>query len=303
VSRWATTLEQYRQALRIHGGVFQLCAAALAVRLSRVPIPTKRLRLLVFRTIYGKKYAPLDETEAERPIWTYRSFNALFTRGLRPGSRPIPNSPDQVLAPCDGTVQDIGTVEREKIVTVKGVEYTVDSLLAGAGIETFNDGHFAIIFLSPTECHRVFSPLDGRLESVTHVPGYRLLVHPPYQKKEFPPYSLNERVVLRLRTPHGACALILVAGSGVGHITLPLDRHYRRRWWRLSSTSYDPPKPVSRGDWIATFELGSTAILITERGCACRPQVGPNEKVHYGQPLFALHGNAARSELGNGSAG
>src|SRR5262249_46543660 len=154
----------------------------------------------------------------------------------------------------------------------------------------FNGGQFAIIFLSPTECHRVFSPLDGQLEGVTHVPGYRLLVHPPFQKKEFPPYSLNERVILRLQTPHGACALILVAGWGVGNITLPMDRHYRRRWRRVSSQTYDPPKPVTRGDWIATFELGSTAILITERGCACSPLVDPNEKVRYCQPLFTLHG-------------
>jgi phosphatidylserine decarboxylase len=135
MGKWRTTLEQFRQALRIHGGVFSLCAAALAVRLSRVPIPTKRLRLRVFRAIYGKKYSPLDETESECPLWAYSSFNALFTRGLRPESRPIPRSPDQILAPCDGTIQDIGMVEHEKIVTVKGVEYTIASLLAGTGTE------------------------------------------------------------------------------------------------------------------------------------------------------------------------
>jgi phosphatidylserine decarboxylase len=303
MGRWETTLEQFRQALRIHGGVFPLCAAAMAVKLSRVPIPTKRLRLRVFRTIYGKKYAPLDETESERPLWTYHSLNALFTRGLRPESRPIPSCPDQFLAPCDGTVQDVGIVEDEKIVTVKGVEYTIASLLAGRDMGPFNGGHFVIIFLSPTECHRVFSPLDGQLESVTHVPGYRLLVHPPFQKKEFPPYSLNERVILRLRTPLGVCALILVAGWGVGNITLPIDRHYRGQRRHVNSKTYDPPKLLSRGDWIATFELGSTAILITEGGIACRPQVGPNEKVRYGQPLFALQGNAPSSENGNGSVG
>jgi phosphatidylserine decarboxylase len=155
--------------------------------------------------------------------------------------------------------------------------------------------------LSPTDCHRVFSPLDGQLDALTHVPGYRLLVHPPFQKKEFPPYSLNERVILHLRTPQGACALILVAGWGVGNITLPMDCQYRPRWRRLTSKTYDPPKLVSRGNWIATFELGSTAILIAERGIACYPRVGPNEKVNYGQPLFELQRDAPRSGDGNGS--
>jgi len=264
----------------------------LGIKLSRIPIPSRRLRLRVFRTIYGKKYAPLDESEAEFPLGAYRSFNALFTRGLRPESRPFSTAPTQFASPCDGTVQDVGKVERDKIVTVKGVEYSVGSLLAGAEDETFDGGQFVIIFLSPTECHRVFGPVDGRLRGVSHIPGYRLLVHPPFQKKEFPPYSLNERVVLRFRSQHGACALILVAGWGVGNITLVLDHHYRPRGRCLTRKTYDPPLIFKRGDWIATFELGSTAILITECSIRCAPCVGPNEKVKYGQPLFALQGDS-----------
>jgi phosphatidylserine decarboxylase len=42
----------------------------------------------------------------------------------------------------------------------------------------------------------VFSPHDAHVEEVIHVPGLRLLVHPPYQKKEYPVFSLNERVIL-----------------------------------------------------------------------------------------------------------
>ena len=295
MGRWRITIEQFRQALRIHGGILPLCAAALAVRLSRVPIPTKRLRLHIFRSIYGKKYAPLNESESELPLWAYRSFNALFTRGLRPESRPFPSSPNSFSSPCDGTVQDVGAVERDKIFTVKGVEYTIGSLLAGDGPEPFDGGLFAIIFLSPTECHRIFSPRNGQVESVTHVPGCRLLVHPPFQKKDFPPYSLNERVILRLRTPQATCALILVAGWGVGNITLPVDPSYRPRRRRSTCKIYDPPLAVKRGDWIATFELGSTAILIIEPGIPFAPCVGPNERVKYGQPLFALPSDAPRS--------
>jgi phosphatidylserine decarboxylase len=284
-------MEQLRQALRIHGGVLPLCAAALAVRLSRIHIPSKRLRLRIYHTIYGKKYAPLDESEAELPLWAYPSLNALFTRGLRPETRPIPTDPDTFLSPCDGTVQEVGALERDRIVTAKGIEYTTRSLLATSDGEVFHGGQFAIIFLSPTDCHRIFRPQDGHLEEITHVPGCRLLVHPPYQRKEYPVYALNERVILRFRTPHGACALVLVAGWGVGNITLPLDRGYRPRR-RLTAKIYDPPVQVSRGDWIATFELGSTAILITERAVPCTPCVMGNEKVKYGQRLLATQANA-----------
>jgi phosphatidylserine decarboxylase len=288
MGKWRTRVEQLRQALSIHGGVLGMGMATLAVKLSRLPIPTRRLRLRLYRSIYGKKYAALDESELERPLWAYRSFNALFTRGVRPQLRPLPPPGDDLLCPTDGRVQEVGVVRDDRILTVKGVEYTLRSLLAGGDAERFNGGHFAIVFLSPADCHRVFSPQDGQVEEVVHVPGSRLLVHPPYQRKEFPVFSLNERVILRLRTPLGACALVLVAGWGVGHITLPLDRKFRPRRRKLRRKAYDPPLPVRRGDWLATFELGSTAILITEPSPRWVPRVAPDERVKYGQPLFSL---------------
>jgi phosphatidylserine decarboxylase len=287
----STRVEQFRQARRIHGGLVGMCVAALGVRLSRVPIP-RRFRLPIYRTVYGKKYPALDEAELEQPLEAYLSFNALFTRGVRPGLRPIPEDPNHVLCPCDGTVQDVGAIEHGRILTVKGIEYTVRSLLAGGDTNVFDGGRFAIIFLSPADCHRIFSPQDGHIEEVAHVPGCRLLVHPPYQRKEFPVFSLNERVVLRLRTPLGPCAVVLVAGWGVGNITLPGDRRFRPRPRRVSRKPYTPPLAVKRGDWIATFELGSTAILLTGPAEGWAAHVGRDQKVKYGQPVFSLRAEA-----------
>jgi len=287
---WKTRIEQYRQASDIHGGVFNLCMAALAIRLSRLNIPSKRLRLRLYRTIYGKKYAALNEAELEQPLWAYPSFNALFTRGVRPELRPIPESADQFFCPCDGKIQDIGQIKEDKLLTVKGIPYTVGSLLAGMESRPFHNGNFAIIFLSPSDCHRIFSPQDGTIEEIVHVPGYRLLVHPPYQRKEFPVFTLNERVILRLKTPLGECVLVLVAGWGVGNITLPLDRDFRPRLRRMNHKTYRPPLDVKRGEWLATFELGSTAILITEPAGEVVTHVGAEEPIKYGQPVFSLRG-------------
>ena len=41
-----------------------------------------------------------------------------------------------------------------------------------------------------------------------------------------------------------------------------------------------------RGDWIATFELGSTAMLLMPPDNGVVPLVSPSEKVKYGQPIF-----------------
>lgn len=278
--------EQYRQAKSIHGGLLGLCVAALGVKLSRMPIPTERLRCSLFRTIFGKKYGGLDEQEAERPLGSYRSLNAVFTRGLKPEARPIPQGTPQFLSPCDGTVQEIGEVQQDRVMTLKGIEYSLGSLLPKIDVSPFINGHFAIVFLSPRDCHRLFSPQDGQLEEAVHVPGYRLLVHPPFQRAEFPVYTLNERMILRFTTPLGPCLLVLVAGWGVGNITLPLDPAFRPAAREAATKTWTPPLPVQRGDWVATFELGSTAVLFLPPAAGVTRMVASNEKVKYGQPLF-----------------
>ena len=279
-------LEQIRQARRIHGGTFNMLGAAIGVRLSRTPIPTAALRRKVFTMLYGGKYGALNEAELEKPLEQFRSINELFTRGVKPELRPIPERTDQFLSPVDGTVQDIGRIEHDTVMTIKGIRYTLDSLCPEIDTKPFNDGQFAILFLSPRDCHRVFTPAAGMLEQLVHVPGNRLLVHPPYQRPEFPVFSLNERLVMELDTTLGKCLLIMVAGWGVGHITHPFRVSPRFSPRRVSATKLEPPRKMDRAEWIATFELGSTVILLTEKHCNSEPLCERDQIVRFGEPLF-----------------
>jgi phosphatidylserine decarboxylase len=257
-------LEQFRQARRIHGGLLNFAVALAGIKLARLPIPSKRLRLWLYRGLYARKYPPgLDEAEADRPLADYRSLNALFTRGIRPECRPIAADPAHFLAPCDGTVQEIGRITQGKLLTLKGIEYTLES---------------------PIHCHRVFSPHDAWLEQAVHVPGYRLLVHPPYQRADYPVYTLNERVILRMATTRGPCLLALIAGWGVGNITLPHAPGFRPRGAAVRTRSL--AANVRSGDWIATFELGSTAVLLTPPATQVTPLVAAGTEIKYGQPVF-----------------
>jgi len=279
-------LEQFRQACRIHGGTLNMLGAAIGVRLSRTPIPVAALRRKVFTMIYGGKYGALDETELEKPLEQFRSINELFTRGVRPELRPVPEETDQLLSPVDGTVQDIGRIEKDTVMTIKGIRYTLDSLCPETDTVPFNDGSFAILFLSPRDCHRVFTPAEGVLEQLVHVPGHRLLVHPPYQTPEFPVFALNERLIMQLDTPLGKCLLILVAGWGVGHITHPFRTGHRFSPRRVCVTKLENPRPMKRAEWIATFELGSTVIIIAERNRTSVPLVERDQAIQFGEPLF-----------------
>ncbi|MEZ6131881.1 MAG: archaetidylserine decarboxylase [Planctomycetaceae bacterium] len=282
-----TRFEQTRQARRIHGGWCNLFGATLGVRLSRCPIPAA-LRPRVYRALYGSKYEALDEDDLEKPLHEFRSINELFTRGVRSERRPIAdNAERQFIAPCDSTVQDIGRLRNDTILTVKDISYQISSLAPGTDVGDFHDGQFAILFLSPRDCHRVFSPQNGTLTAMTHVPGYRLLVHPPYQRPEFPVFTLNERLVMELTTPLGRCLLIMIAGWGVGHITHPFPSKLKPHPRNIRRIELESPRLLQAGDWLATFELGSTVVLITEGDCPVQQSVHCGDTLRYGESLFS----------------
>jgi phosphatidylserine decarboxylase len=289
-------LEQFRQARRIHGGVVNMCAASLGVKLSRIPIPSRWLRERVYRTVYGNKYKALNEAELDRPLAEFRSLNELFTRGVRPEFRPISTEHCQWLCPCDSTIQDLGQLQEETLLTVKGIEYSLSSLLPGMDTARYRNGPYAVFFLSPADCHRVFAAATGAIREIRHVPGRRLLVHPLYQRPQFPVFTLNERVIIRLTGELGDYVLVLVAGWGVGNITHPFQHPLSTSSRRITHCHLSPPRPVERGEWIATFELGSTVILIAEPHEGLVPVIARDQCVVYGQPAFtfpAIDGGAA----------
>src|SRR5262249_30747622 len=133
--------EQFRQARSIHGGLWKLAVALLGIKLSRLWIPSKRLRLSLYRNLFGKKYPPgVKEHEAERPLWPSPSLNAFCTRGIRPEFGPTPAGTSQFLSPCDGTVQDVGRVEQGRLLTLKGITYSLASLLPQIDTRPFENG-------------------------------------------------------------------------------------------------------------------------------------------------------------------
>jgi len=282
--RW----EQFQQARRIHGGIPGLLTAWLGVQLSRVPIPTRTLRRKVYTTVYGGRYPALDEAELEKPVEEYRSLNELFTRGVREEQRPVSNRPDVLLSPVDGTIQETGTIENDFVLRVKGIPYSLESLCPETDVLSFRGGKFAALFLSPRDCHRVFSPATAELTRLVHVPGRRLLVHPPYQRAEFPVFVLNERLVMELRTDHGRVLAVLVAGWGVGCLTHPFATPLRVSSRQVTACDVLPAVKLSRGEWMATFELGSTVILLMERGTAGPCEFPAGTAIRCRESLFEL---------------
>ena len=75
------------------------------------------------------RYFSVNMSEAEiSTIEDYRSFNHFFIRKLRPNQRIILG---QVTSPCDGQVSQAGQIKNGRLLQVKGIDYSLSSLLGG----------------------------------------------------------------------------------------------------------------------------------------------------------------------------
>ena len=113
----------------------------------------------------------MSQTDREFPQ-DYPSFNAFFTRPLKSDARPICGA-KQLAMPSDGTLSAFGKIENDKLIQAKGMDYNLNDLVGNdpATAELFKDGHFATIYLSPKDYHRVHMPFTGKLTKMSHVPG------------------------------------------------------------------------------------------------------------------------------------
>jgi phosphatidylserine decarboxylase len=246
-------------------GTFSRGVGWLAKR--RVP---RKLR----RAVYGgfARYAGADLTALDRPIDAFERFDDFFTRPLRAGLRPIAGGDGGVVSPVDGRISELGVAEGGRMIQCKGLDYTVKGLLADPlEARAFEGGAYVTLYLAPHNYHRIHSPAAGRVAGYRHIPGAFFPVNPLSVRNVAGLFSINERLVTYLETDVGRVAVVKVAATGVGHITVSYDAgvstHQRgsagRHGW---AQRYAQPRPIGAGDELGMFHLGSTVILLFEAG-------------------------------------
>jgi phosphatidylserine decarboxylase len=125
----------------------------------------------------------------------YASFNEFFTRELKPGVRPLAQA--DLVCPVDGAISQFGAIDGDQIFQAKGHSYSITALVGGDGALAahFHAGHFATLYLSPRDYHRIHMPCAGRLLRMIHVPGALFSVNPATARGVPGLFARNERVV------------------------------------------------------------------------------------------------------------
>jgi phosphatidylserine decarboxylase len=200
---------------------------------------------------------------------SYATFNDFFTRGLAAGARPL--APADLVSPVDGVISQLGAIDGDAILQAKGHSYTVQALVGGDAdlARPFLGGHFATLYLSPKDYHRIHMPCDGTLRRMVHVPGELFSVNPTTARGVPGLFARNERVVCCFDGARGPFVLVLVGATIVGsmatvwHGVVNPPRTGAIRDWR-----YDGANAVAlkQGDEMGRFLLGSTVVLLFPPG-------------------------------------
>jgi phosphatidylserine decarboxylase len=231
----------------------------------------------------------VDMSEAANPdIGSYKSFNEFFTRPLKPGARPFAKA--DLICPVDGAVSQFGAIELDQIFQAKGHAYSTTALVGGDSelAAQFENGHFATLYLSPKDYHRIHMPCDGRLLRMIHVPGDLFSVNPLTARGVPGLFARNERVVCVFESAHGPFVLTLVGATIVGsmatvwHGVVNPPRVANVREWRYD----DPPIVLKQGEEMGRFMLGSTVVMLFPKGALhFNPAWEPGGPVRLGEAM------------------
>ena len=247
-------------------------------RLTRLSLATWRL------------FADLDLSDARQQ--SFRSLHDCFVRRLKDGARPIDGDPALLVSPCDAIVGACGRVEDGQVLQVKGSRYPLHELLRDdAHAAEFRDGVYATLRLTSSMYHRFHAPHDGRVESVTYVPGDTWNVNPPTLKRIEKLYCRNERAIIRVRLARGGhgvalvpVAAILVAGIRLGF--LEAGQALRVGGARTIPCRAD----LAKGEEMGWFEHGSTILVFAPQGFDLCDGVCEGARIRVGLPLMRLPG-------------
>lgn len=241
----------------------------------------------VIRWFVGRYNVNMGEA-ANPDIASYASFNDFFTRALKDGARPLADA--DLICPVDGAISQFGPIAKDQVFQAKGHSYSTTALVGGDAAlgARFENGHFATLYLSPRDYHRIHMPCAGELTRMIHVPGELFSVNPTTARGVPGLFARNERVVCVFESDTGPFVLVLVGATIVGSMATvwhgqvnPPHPGNLRQW------DYAPGQVrLQKGEEMGRFLLGSTVVMLFPQGpLQFNPQWSPARPIQLGEAM------------------
>lgn len=214
------------------------------------------------------RWLRVDLSEVKGDLASFETLQSFFVRELEAGSRPLDPDPRTLACPADGRIVSLGTIAPDLTIRVKGRPMSLSEMLDGLERpETFSEGSYLSVYLSPVDYHRVHAPADGRIVAIRDVPGALYPVGSLAHRWIPGLYVRNQRKVFEMATPgFGRTVLVMVGATNVGSI----------------QAAVKDGATVLRGQEIGRFELGSSVVVLTERPVRSDVLVGDRVRCRQG---------------------
>jgi len=175
----------------------------------------------------------------------YRSFNEFFIREINEGSRPLPDSDDDLAAPSDGKLTAY-PITAGSVFNIKHSVYSVDDLLEDKELAAeFEDGVCLVFRLTPDDYHRYSYIDDGQILHRKRIDGKLHTVRPiAFQTRGVFCQNTREYEVMLTRS-FGKVVQMEVGALFVGKIS-----------------NYCNGPDVRRGDEKGMFQFGGSTVIM-----------------------------------------
>ncbi|MFA5517963.1 MAG: archaetidylserine decarboxylase [Spirochaetota bacterium] len=250
-----------------------------------IPLPPVFMNMLI--RWYSKKFGVSIE-EAVIPEKGFKNLNSFFTRKLKDGVLIVDKDEKSVVATTDSRIDEFGDITEDIMIQAKGLDYSLRDLIPSVMAESFIDGKFITLYLSPGDYHRIHSPVSGKITGFYNIPGKLYSVQESVVKSLKGLFVVNERLVTYIDTGKGMTAVCKIGALNVGKISIPYDNVVTNKFLRKRNEVIYPEgkEPViNKGEEVGVFNMGSTVIILFEKGMIDFKSFKRGEKVRVGQAI------------------
>ncbi len=232
------------------------------------------------------KFLGLNMSEFKQAKF-YKSLNDLFTRELVI-ERAIDKDENSFISPTDSFITQSGKLEKDLLLQIKGMEYSVEEMLTyhcAKSFEKVNNGEYMNFYLSPKDYHRYHAPVDFKVERLIHVPGKLYPVNLKYLNKQIDLFIENERVILECTHNEKLFYMVFVGALNVGQMVFTFEPKVETNTEVRDIQIYEyDDLEVKKGDCLGYFKMGSTVVMVWEENFVELENL-TDQSVRFGQSI------------------
>lgn len=196
---------------------------------------------------FAKNFS-IDMDECQSKIKDFKNFNDFFARKLKASARNFDSPEQMLLSPGDGRLQGWEKIDSNKIIQVKGMNYSLRELLQNDELaQKYEGGTYLILRLCPVDYHRFHFFDSGVCSAPQKIKGEYYSVNPVALSKIPEIFCRNKREYCIFKTDNfGEVLYVEVGATSVGSIV----------------QTFTPDKRVARGEEKGYFKFGGSTILL-----------------------------------------